>query len=133
MCIRDSGCTFSFLEHGMQRYGVDVSFIDTSNLDEVRAAIRPETSLIYIETPANPTLKIEDIAGICEIAHSDGRSITVMCDNTFASPYNQLPIELGCDVVAVSYTHLDVYKRQVLLTSILPTASCSTLTATTSP
>ena len=49
------GCTFSFLEHGMQRYGVDVSFIDTSNLDEVRAAIRPETSLIYIETPANPT------------------------------------------------------------------------------
>ena len=98
------GCTFSFLEHGMQRYGVDVSFIDTSNLDEVRAAIRPETSLIYIETPANPTLKIEDIAGICEIAHSDGRSITVMCDNTFASPYNQLPIELGCDVVVHSVT-----------------------------
>ena len=98
------GCTFSFLEHGMQRYGVDVSFIDTSNLDEVRAAIRPETALIYIETPANPTLKIEDIAGICEIAHSDGRSITVMCDNTFASPYNQLPIELGCDVVVHSVT-----------------------------
>ena len=98
------GCTFSFLEHGMQRYGVDVSFIDTSNLDEVRAAIRPETSLIYIETPANPTLKIEDIAGICEIAHSDGRSITVMCDNTFASPYYQLPIELGCDVVVHSVT-----------------------------
>lgn len=98
------GCTFSFLEHGMQRYGVDVSFIDTSNLDEVRAAIRPNTSLIYLETPANPTLKIEDIAAVCGIAHGEGRNITVMCDNTFASPYNQLPIELGCDVVVHSVT-----------------------------
>lgn len=98
------GCTFSFLEHGMKRYGVDVSFIDTSNLDEVRAAIRPNTSLIYLETPANPTLKIEDIAAVCGIAHGEGRNITVMCDNTFASPYNQLPIELGCDVVVHSVT-----------------------------
>lgn len=98
------GCTFSFLEHGMKRYGVDVSFIDTSNLDEVRAAIRPNTSLIYLETPANPTLKIEDIAAVCGIAHGEGRNITVMCDNTFASPYNQLPLELGCDVVVHSVT-----------------------------
>ncbi len=98
------GCTFSFLEHGMQRYGVEVSFIDTSDLDAVRAAIRPNTSLIYIETPANPTLKIEDISGICAIAHGDGRNITVVCDNTFASPYNQRPIELGCDVVVHSVT-----------------------------
>ena len=98
------GCTFSFLEHGMKRYGVDVSFIDTSNLDEVRAAIRPNTSLIYLETPANPTLKIEDIAAVCGIAHGEGHNITVMCDNTFASPYNQLPIELGCDVVVHSVT-----------------------------
>ena len=98
------GCTFSFLEHGMKRYGVDVSFIDTSNLDEVRAAIRPNTSLIYLETPANPTLKIEDIAAVCGIAHGEGRNITVMCDHTSASPYNQLPIELGCDVVVHSVT-----------------------------
>ncbi len=98
------GCTFSFLEHGMKRYGVDVSFVDTSNLDEVRGAIRPNTALIYLETPANPTLKIEDIPEICKIARSEGRNITVMCDNTFASPYNQLPIELGCDIVAHSVT-----------------------------
>lgn len=98
------GCTFSFLQHGMTRYGVEVSFIDTSNLDELAAAIRPNTRLIYLETPANPTLKIEDIAAVCEIAHNRENPITVMCDNTFASPYNQLPIELGCDIVVHSVT-----------------------------
>lgn len=98
------GCTFSFLSHGLTRYGVEVTFVDMSDLDAVAAAIKPNTRLMYLETPANPTLKIQDIEEICRIAHERENPITVMCDNTFSSPYNQLPIALGCDVVVHSVT-----------------------------
>ena len=98
------GCTFAFLNHGMTRYGVDVTFVDTSNIEEVKAALRPNTAVVYLETPANPNLKIADIKEISTIAHSYNKDIKVICDNTFATPYLQRPLELGADVVLHSAT-----------------------------
>ena len=62
------GCTFALLNHGMTRYGVEVSFVDTSDLDEVRKALKPNTCAVYLETPANPNLKIADIAAVAALA-----------------------------------------------------------------
>lgn len=98
------GCTHALLEHGMTRYGAEVDFIDTSNLDEVKAALKENTVVVYLETPANPTLKIVDIAEIAKIAHTHNPDIKVICDNTFATPYLQRPLELGADVVVHSAT-----------------------------
>ena len=86
------GCTFALLNHGMTRYGVEVSFVDTSDLDAVRAALKPNTCAVYLETPANPNLKIADIAAVANIAHGYNKDIKVICDNTFASPYLQRPL-----------------------------------------
>ena len=63
------GCTFSLLNHGMTRYGVEVSFVDTSDLDAVRKALKPNTCAVYLETPANPNLKIADISAVAALAH----------------------------------------------------------------
>ena len=84
------------------KYGVETTIVDTSDVDEVRAAIRPNTKLIHIETPGNPTTQISDIAAIAGIAHESGALLSV--DNTFASPYNQRPLELGADLVVESLT-----------------------------
>ena len=89
------GCTFALLNHGMSRYGVEVSFVDTSDLAAVKAALKENTCAVYLETPANPNLKIADIAAVAEIAHGYNPAIKVVCDNTFASPYLQRPLELG--------------------------------------
>lgn len=88
----------------MTRYGVEVTFIDTSDLNAVKAALKPNTCCVYLETPANPNLKISDIAEISKIAHKFNPEIMVVCDNTFATPYLQRPLELGCDVVIHSAT-----------------------------
>ena len=98
------GCTHALLEHGMTRYGVEVSFVDTADLEAVKAALKPNTVMVYLETPANPNLKIADIAAVAEIAHAYNADIKVVCDNTFATPYLQRPIELGADVVVHSAT-----------------------------
>lgn len=97
------GCTFALLNHGLSRYGVDVSFVDITDLDAVKQAIKPNTRVVYLETPANPTLKISDIEGISKIAHASG-DIKVVVDNTFCSPYIQQPLSLGADVVVHSAT-----------------------------
>lgn len=97
------GCTFALLNHGITKFGIDVTFVDTSNLEEVRNAMRPNTRIVYLETPANPTLKITDIEVISKIAHEIGGCIVVV-DNTFSTPYIQRPIELGADVVVHSAT-----------------------------
>ena len=98
------GCTFSLLQHGMTRYGVEVTFIDTSDLEAVKANLKENTVCVYLETPANPNLKIADIAEVAKIAHGYNPAIKVVCDNTFASPYLQHPLELGADVVVHSAT-----------------------------
>lgn len=97
------GCTFAFLSHGLTRFGIEVSFVDTSNLDEVRAAMRENTRVVYLETPANPNLKIVDLEEVCKIAHSNPNTL-VMVDNTFATPYLQKPLTLGADIVVHSVT-----------------------------
>ena len=98
------GCTFALLNHGMSRYGVEVSFVDTSDLAAVKAALKENTCAVYLETPANPNLKIADIAAVAEAAHSYNPAIKVVCDNTFASPALQNPLTLGADVVVHSAT-----------------------------
>ena len=98
------GCTFALLNHGMTRYGVEVSFIDTADLEQVKAALKENTVAVYLETPANPTLKIADIEAVSTIAHNYNKEIKVICDNTFATPLLQNPIALGADVVVHSAT-----------------------------
>ena len=98
------GCTFALLNHGMTRYGVEVDFIDTSDLEAVRAHLKPNTCAVYLETPANPNLKITDIAAVAKVAHTYNKDIKVVCDNTFASPALQNPLRLGADVVVHSAT-----------------------------
>lgn len=97
------GCTFALLNHGMTRYGVQVTFVNASNLEEIKAAMKENTKVVYLETPANPDLDITDIEAVSKIAHQKGDCI-VMVDNTFCSPYIQRPLELGADVVLHSGT-----------------------------
>jgi methionine-gamma-lyase len=99
------------VEKHFSRFGVQYDFVDTSNLDEVRAAIRPETRMLYIETPENPTIRVTDIAGCAQIAEE--HDLLLVVDNTFATPILQRPLELGADVVVHSMTkflngHADV-------------------------
>ena len=84
------------------KFGVETTLVDTSDPANVEAAIRPNTKLVHIETPGNPTLSISDISAIAEIAHRHGALLSV--DNTFASPFNQRPIELGADFSVESLT-----------------------------
>lgn len=97
------GCTFALMNHGLTRYGVDVTFVDMTDLDAVQKALRPDTKAVYLETPANPTLKIMDIESISAMAHQiEGCQVVV--DNTFCTPYIQRPVELGADIVVHSAT-----------------------------
>lgn len=94
------------------KFGIDFTFVDTTDLDAIDAALRPETKLLWLETPSNPLLCVTDIAAASGIAKRRG-GITVVVDNTFASPYIQQPLALGADVVLHSTTkylngHADV-------------------------
>ncbi len=84
------------------KFGVGTTIVDTTDIEKVRAAIRPNTRLIHIETPGNPTLAISDIKAIADLAHEHGALLSV--DNTFASPFNQRPTELGADFTVESLT-----------------------------
>lgn len=93
------------------RFGVASSWVGAPDLDGVRAAMRPETKLVYVETPANPTLDLVDLSGAAEIAHRAG--VPLVVDNTFAGPHLQRPLEHGADIVLHSMTkslngHADV-------------------------
>ncbi len=96
------GGTYSQFNQVLSRLGISVTFVDTADLNRVEGAIKENTKLIFTETPANPTLKIVDIAGCAEIAHR--HNIPLIVDNTFATPCLQRPIELGADVVVHSMT-----------------------------
>ncbi|MFT8531669.1 trans-sulfuration enzyme family protein [Bifidobacterium aquikefiri] len=87
-----------------KKYGIETSIVDTSNTQNVQRAIRPNTRLIHIETPANPTLKVSDIAAIARYAHDTNPEILVSVDNTFNTPFNVQPIKLGADIVIESLT-----------------------------
>ena len=74
------GCSTQIIQH----YGIEIEYVDTANLDAVKAAIKPNTKLMHIETPTNPLMVLTDIAAVCEIAHTYGVEVSV--DNTFMSP-----------------------------------------------
>ena len=86
----------------LKKFGVDVSFIDTSDITNVENAFRKNTKLVFFETPANPTMKLTDIKAVSEVAH--GKKAKVFVDNTFMTPYFQKPLGLGADVVIHSAT-----------------------------
>jgi cystathionine beta-lyase/cystathionine gamma-synthase len=86
----------------VRHYGIDIQYVDMSNLDAVTAAIRPNTRLVHVETPTNPLMVLTDIAAVCEIAHAGGVEVSV--DNTFMSPVLQSPLALGADIVMHSTT-----------------------------
>jgi len=94
--------TVRLFDHIVSGHGIEIEYVDTSNLAAVDAAIRPNTKLVHIETPSNPLMVISDIRAICEIAH--GKGIEVSVDNTFLSPALQSPLALGADIVMHSTT-----------------------------
>ena len=96
------GGTYRLFERVLRRYELDFTYVDTSQLSEIEGAIRPETRLVFLETPTNPGLWITDLEGACAIAHR--RGVPVVVDNTFASPYVQRPIDFGADLVIHSTT-----------------------------
>ena len=96
-----AGSVELFGQH-LPRLGIEVSLVDTSDVDRVRDALRPETKLLYVETPANPILRIADIGALSEVAHGAGALLVV--DSTFAGPTLQRPLELGADYVVHSLT-----------------------------
>lgn len=97
------GSVFVFLSQGVANFGVETTFVDTSDLEEVKAALRPNTKVVHLESPANPTMGMADIAKISELAHEIPGCL-VFVDNTYSTPYIQRPIELGADVVLHSAT-----------------------------
>ena len=97
------GCTYDFFT-GIPRFGVERSFVDTSNLSELESAIKPNTKLIFLETPTNPTLRLSDIKKISDMAHESESGAKVIVDSTFMTPYFQRPLELSADIVVHSAT-----------------------------
>jgi len=106
------GGTYRVCTKVFRRFGVEFTFADTSNPKNVRDALRPNTRLILTETPANPTLKLTDVAAISEIARE--RGIPHAVDNTFLTPYFQRPLELGADLVVHATTkYLDGHNATI--------------------
>lgn len=98
------GCTFALMCHGLPRYGVETTFIDFSDPQLLRDSLRENTKVVYFETPSNPNMKILDLEEVARIAHEYNPEIQVIVDNTFATPYLQRPLDLGCDIVVHSAT-----------------------------
>jgi cystathionine beta-lyase/cystathionine gamma-synthase len=96
------GGTYRYFSQILENYSLTFSWVDSTDLDAVRAAVQDNTRIIYIETPTNPMMEVTDIAGGAAIAHEHGALLAV--DNTFLSPYFQRPLELGADVVVHSTT-----------------------------
>jgi cystathionine gamma-lyase len=96
------GGSFRIFERVMRRYNVETNYVTAGNIEGYAKAIRPNTRLIWLETPTNPLLRLIDIQAVAEIAHQ--HNILVVVDNTFASPYFQQPLKLGADIVVHSTT-----------------------------
>ncbi len=96
------GGTYRLFQRVLAPYGLAFDFVDMTEPESVRQHIRPQTSLVWIETPSNPLMKLIDIAAVSAIAHESGAKVVV--DNTFASPYGQRPLSFGADMVVHSST-----------------------------
>lgn len=97
------GCTYAYLSHGLSRYGIEVSFVDMTDPEALKQAMKPNTKVVYFESPANPTMDMIDIQLISQIAHQQ-EGVTVMADNTYCTPYLCRPLSYGVDVVVHSAT-----------------------------
>lgn len=114
------GGTYRVLTKVLNRFGLDVTFVDTSSLEAVEEAIQPNTKALFIETPTNPLLKVSDVTALTELAKLKG--LLTIVDNTFMTPYLQKPLELGADIVLHSATkylggHSDVVAGLVVVNS----------------
>ncbi len=96
------GGTYRFADQFLTKFGVEVSFVDATDPEKVRAALTPSTRIVFTETPANPTLKLTDLAMVSEITKEAG--VLHVTDNTFLTPFFQRPFELGADIVLHSTT-----------------------------
>jgi len=96
------GGTFRLFRHLREKYGIECTYADFTDLSRVEEAFTPNTRLVWIESPSNPTLVVLDIAAVAELAHRHNALLVV--DNTFASPYLQTPLDLGADIVLHSTT-----------------------------
>jgi cystathionine beta-lyase/cystathionine gamma-synthase len=96
------GGTFRLFERVRRKFGLDFTYVDTSDLDRIEPAITPRTKYLFVETPTNPMLRVTDLAAASDIAHRHG--VRVVVDNTFASPYIQKPLAFGADIVLHSTT-----------------------------
>ncbi|MGV2976750.1 methionine gamma-lyase [Roseibium alexandrii] len=96
------GCTFAYMHHGLSKFGITVTHVDLTEPDNLIPVISGKTRVVYFETPANPNMRLVDIAAVSKIAHEAGA--TVVVDNTYATPYLTRPIELGADLVLHSAT-----------------------------
>ncbi|MFD1159674.1 methionine gamma-lyase [Roseovarius aestuarii] len=96
------GCTFSFMQHGLVKFGVTVTHVDLTDPENLTAAISNKTKVVYFETPANPNMRLVDIQAVSAIAHAQGAYVVV--DNTYATPYLTQPIKHGADIVLHSAT-----------------------------
>ncbi len=111
------GPSRNLIEKFWKEYGIDFSYVDTSDIENIRKAIRPNTKMLYLETPTNPTIAITDLKKATALAHEHGMIVAV--DNTFCSPILQKPLELGADIVLHSMTkfingHADVVAGAVM-------------------
>jgi cystathionine beta-lyase/cystathionine gamma-synthase len=98
------GGTYRLFERVLRDFGLEFSYVDTTDLTQVRQALRPNTRLLWLETPTNPLLRVSDIAALADTAHDHDSACLVVVDNTFATPYLQRPLELGADLVVHSST-----------------------------
>lgn len=96
------GCTFAFMQHGLARFGITITHVDLTDPANLSDAISDKTRVVFFETPANPNMRLVDIAAVSDIAHQAGAHVVV--DNTYATPYLTRPIELGADLVVHSAT-----------------------------
>jgi methionine-gamma-lyase len=96
------GCTFSFLEHGLQKFGVKITFCDLTDANNLATLITDKTKVVYAESPANPNMRLIDIKALAKI--TQGSEAKLVIDNTYCSPYLQRPLEFGADLVVHSAT-----------------------------
>jgi methionine-gamma-lyase len=112
------GPTHTVIDRELSRFGINATFVDTADPDRVAQAMRPNTRLLFLETPANPSLKISDLAALARITRE--REVLLAVDNTFATPHRQRPLTLGADIVVHSLTkalngHSDVLGGMIVV------------------
>ncbi len=98
------GGTYRLFEREYRRYNIDFSYVDTTDIDQVISNLQPNTRQVWLETPTNPLLNVSDIKALAKVVHDHAPEISVVVDNTFATPYLQQPLALGADVVVHSTT-----------------------------